>query len=321
MSLGSPKGSASSPAIPSPPRFTALLLTILGLTASIVAGLYQPLSDAQRAEPSFWGRLSAIVGWAYFLAWSVSFYPQVYVNYVRRSVVGLSFDYQLLNLVGFSCYAVFNVSTFFPTSIRDEYESAHGGSSPTVEANDVFFALHAVTLTIVNLLQIYSYERGGQRFSRWSVLVSLTFSIFVAAYAAACAIGDDPTRPRHLLSWLSWSTSLSVIKLIVTCLKYFPQAILNYRRRSTEGWSIANVTLDFAGGVLSVAQAFMDCSLSGDWSSVTGNPVKFGLGFVSIVFDVIFMFQHYVLYPRREDGSLSSESPSSPLLGLATPST
>jgi cystinosin len=39
----------------------------------------------------------------------------------------------------------------------------------------------------------------------------------------------------------------------------------------------------------------------------SGNPVKFGLGNVTLVFDVIFFLQHYVLYrvpaqdPEEED--------------------
>lgn len=32
------------------------------------------------------------------------------------------------------------------------------------------------------------------------------------------------------------------------------QAYMNYRRQSTEGWSIGNVLLDFTGGVLSILQ-------------------------------------------------------------------
>ena len=31
----------------------------------------------------------------------------------------------------------------------------------------------------------------------------------------------------------------------------------------------------------------------------SGNPIKFALGFVSIVYDVLFMVQHYVLYAGR----------------------
>ena len=50
------------------------------------------------------------------------------------------------------------------------------------------------------------------------------------------------------------------------------------------------------GGWLSLAQLCIDSALENDWSGVTGNPVKFGLGNITIVFDIIFMLQHYVLY-------------------------
>ncbi len=32
----------------------------------------------------FLNTLSEIVGWIYFLAWSVSFYPQIYYNWTRK---------------------------------------------------------------------------------------------------------------------------------------------------------------------------------------------------------------------------------------------
>lgn len=35
---------------------------------------------------------------------------------------------------------------------------------------------------------------------------------------------------------------------------------------------------------------------------MTGNPVKFGLGFASMFFDIIFMTQHYILYREPADG-------------------
>jgi hypothetical protein len=88
--------------------------------------------------------------------------------------------------------------------------------------------------------------------------------------------------------------------------KYIPQAVLNYQNKSTVGWSIINVLLDFTGGLLSVAQLLLDGATLG-WSGVIGNPIKFALGFVSIIFDIIFMIQHYVLYTEREEkGSFTS---------------
>ena len=77
--------------------------------------------------------------------------------------------------------------------------------------------------------------------------------------------------------------------------------VANYRRKSTVGWSIGQILCDFVGGVLSVAQLLLDSSLQNDWSGVTGNPAKFMLGNISILFDVVFMVQHYVLYGSREE--------------------
>ena len=87
--------------------------------------------------------------------------------------------------------------------------------------------------------------------------------------------------------------------------KYIPQAWANFQRKSTTGWSINQVLLDVIGGVLSIVQLVIDSSLQSDWSGITGNPVKLGLANVSIIFDVIFMVQHYILYKGskvKEDG-------------------
>ncbi|MCJ1394055.1 hypothetical protein MMC18_006933 [Xylographa bjoerkii] len=90
--------------------------------------------------------------------------------------------------------------------------------------------------------------------------------------------------------------ALGYAKLVITVVKYVPQAWANYKRKSTEGWSIVQILLDITGGVLSITQLLIDSSLQGDWSGVTGNPVKLGLGNVSICFDILFITQHYWLY-------------------------
>ena len=38
-----------------------------------------------------------------------------------------------------------------------------------------------------------------------------------------------------------------------------------------------------------------------DWTSIFGDPTKFGLGLVSILFDLMFMLQHYVLFRSAVD--------------------
>lgn len=76
---------------------------------------------------------------------------------------------------------------------------------------------------------------------------------------------------------------------------------MNYKRKSTIGWSITNILLDFTGGALSLLQMFLLAYNFNDWSSIFGSPTKFGLGFFSIVFDIVFIIQHYVLY-RNNSG-------------------
>ena len=58
--------------------------------------------------------------------------------------------------------------------------------------------------------------------------------------------------------------------------------------------------------MLSLLQLFIDSALQDDWSGLTGNPMKFGLAQVSMVCDVVFLLQHYVLYGPVE-GKMEGE--------------
>lgn len=97
--------------------------------------------------------------------------------------------------------------------------------------------------------------------------------------------------------------AIQYVKLVLTVWKYVPQVIANFRRKSTVGWSIVQQLLDFSGGVLSLLQLVIDSALQADWSGMTGNPVKLGLANISLIFDIMFITQHYVLYgPVAEKG-------------------
>jgi len=249
-----------------------------------------PLSNAGALE-----RVSNLVGWSYFVMWSVSFWPQVLINFRLKSVAGLSFDFVGLNLVGFSCYSVYNCALFFSPSVQRKYEARHGTTGVPVQANDVFFGLHAVAVTLLTVCQMLVFRDAAHSVSR-------PVRLFVAALLATATVSGIVSAAGGL-DVLDWLLTLSYLKLSISLTKYFPQAFLNFRRKSTAGWSIENVLLDFFGGLLSVLQLVLDCSESEDWSGVSGNLVKFALGFTSMVFDVVFLTQHYLLYPHATDGS------------------
>ncbi|KAF9156992.1 hypothetical protein BG015_008495 [Linnemannia schmuckeri] len=225
------------------------------------------------AQGGFGPFLSYLIGWAYFIAWSASFYPQAILNWRRKTVQGLSMDFVHLNVVGFLCYSIFNLSFFFSTEIQEEYKRRNDGQENLVRANDVFFAVHALILSTFTLVQ------------SWVVLV------FIGR--ALSGVGN--------YEWIDILYFLSYIKLVISFIKYCPQVYINWAAKSTVGWSIHNILLDFTGGVLSIGQLILDAYISDDWSGISGDPVKFGLGFLSIAFDLVFITQHYVLYRNRTD--------------------
>ncbi|KAK2815970.1 hypothetical protein Q5P01_026437 [Channa striata] len=246
--------------------------------------------------------ISQVIGWIYFVAWSVSFYPQAWENWRRKSVVGLNFDFVALNLTGFIAYSVFNIGLFWVPYIEEEFLKKNPNGINPVSANDVFFSLHAVLLCLVYISQAAVYERGGQKVSRTALgllAIGWTFA-FISLFLAIAKV----------ITWLDYLYYFSYIKLAVTLIKYVPQAYMNYRRKSTEGWSIGNVLLDFTGGVLSILQMILQSYNNDEWKLIFGDPTKFGLGLFSVVFDILFLAQHYCLYthspqyetvPEQED--------------------
>ena len=78
-----------------------------------------------------------IVGWIYFFAWSISFYPQIFLNFKRRSVIGLNFDFLALNIIGHSCYSVFNLYLYTSHDVQQQYYEKHPHGVLPVLLNDV----------------------------------------------------------------------------------------------------------------------------------------------------------------------------------------
>ncbi|XP_025199144.1 cystinosin homolog isoform X2 [Melanaphis sacchari] len=231
--------------------------------------------------------VSVVVGWIYFVAWSISFYPQMYENWTRKSVVGLNFDFIVLNLVGFILYSMFNVGLWIPEIEKDYIARNPRGLNP-VQLNDIFFSIHAVFATLITVTQCYFYEKGDQQVSR-------TAKSIMSFYALIIAISLVLVYLQKIV-WLDFLYYCSYIKLTITLIKYIPQAVMNYKRKSTIGWSIGNIFLDFTGGLLSILQMIINAYNYNDWASVFGDPTKFGLGLLSVIFDILFFLQHYVFY-------------------------
>ena len=94
--------------------------------------------------------------------------------------------------------------------------------------NDLFFSAHAMLVTSFTIYQCFIYERKEQRVSK--VAISILCSIFLLILL--CILG----AAFHVVSWLTPLIILIVfsnIKLVISFIKYIPQLMLNFRRKST----------------------------------------------------------------------------------------
>jgi cystinosin len=240
--------------------------------------------------------LSIVFGWIYFVAWSISFYGQLIENFRRKSVKGLNFDFEIYNLVGFTGYTIYTVRGYIDDNL----------GTGIVQIQDIFFAAHALLITLITIIQIlYFYDPSDkdQKVSNITITIILVM-IWGAILLVIVENGFEYYDPHvkenrkyifNSLVYLGWC------KVVISLIKYIPQVVSNFRRRSTIGWNIHNILLDFTGGAFSFGQNIIDSfrdefSITSEDQSKGLNIAKYALSIISMLFDIVFMVQHYILF-------------------------
>ncbi|KAJ6112193.1 hypothetical protein N7523_008254 [Penicillium sp. IBT 18751x] len=255
--------------------------------------------------------ISQILGWTYFILWSLSFYPQVLHNHRRRSTDGFSVDFAVLNILGLTAYTVFNACFLFSPVVRAQYAQRHPqGAEPTVQWNDFVYALHGTLICCLIgshflCARFWNFQSKSQR-------VSILALVIIGACVGVVALAILYVWVSPSWEWIDVVYVVGMIKVFLTAVKYTPQAVMNYLRQSTTGLSIVAILLDLMGAALSLMQLVLDSSLQADWSGTTGNIAKLLLGNMTVLFDFIFIIQHFVLYweqPTERKPGLSEHDP------------
>lgn len=254
----------------------------------------EPIYAVSSASHTALDVISIILGWMYFCAWSFSFYGQVIENYRRGKVNGLNINFEVYNLVGFTGYTVYTFWGYFDNKL----------GTGNVQVQDLCFAGHALILTIITIGQvIYYYDKNDPdlKISNFTItlLSVMIWGALVLIFVEQVLKYYDPhesTQKNYIFNSLIY---LGWCKVAISLVKYIPQVISNYRRKSTIGWNIHNILLDITGGVLSFAQNVIDSirgTLDIEGQTPTLNIAKFAISVVAVIFDIIFIVQHYVLY-------------------------
>ncbi|GFZ44083.1 hypothetical protein JCM24511_01804 [Saitozyma sp. JCM 24511] len=275
-----------------------------------------PLADA----------VVAICGVIYFTAWSLSFYPQLILNYRRKTTTGLSPDFIYLNPIGFLALTIWSWGAYFSPLARTQYAARHNGHAPQIAVADLAFSLHALVISSVTLLQVFYYAYRNRNHteidnvSERTRLIPLPHELQGTSKSTAPSSSTRPSIPFQIAitgivvagiisgasvwagrtEWLDWLYFASSVKLFVTLVKYIPQVILNTHLRSVEGFAIENILLDLTGSIFSFAQLVIaSVFIEHDPSGIVANPAKLGLSLIALSFDLVFIVQNYWLYPGK----------------------
>lgn len=284
-----------------------LALAVVHFALACSASSRPPVGTYEKvgAEDETWrspfvGFLYHAFGWTAFFSWSCSFYPQIWENYRTWSVEGISFDFVSFNFIKHSSYGAYNVVLYFSKAVQSQYEEHYKTKTIPVALNDVGFSIHAVLMAMVQICQLCMHERGQQRITFTATMILAVAVLFILINLCIALSGK---RIFGLTSWLGFITAMNHLQLAMTFIKYSPQAYYNWKRKSTEGWSVWAIVLDLAGGVCNLFQILILCWNASDITPLTGDAGKLGLSIETLFFDIIFIFQHYVLYSKRKRGS------------------
>lgn len=156
--------------------------------------------------------VSSILGWTYMLCWSASFYPQPILNFQRKTTLGFSIDFALLNILGMTCYAIYSLALFSNPIVRQQYAHRYPHHpSPTVQLNDVVYSLHGAITTTIIYSQFYTRlwrftPINGLKCSHWSLF--LFWGCIGAVFVAVLAVLSGDAS----LHWL-WLDVVSDLQL------------------------------------------------------------------------------------------------------------
>lgn len=242
--------------------------------------------------------LSHTIGWAYVFIWGLSNYPTIISNIRFKSVQGISIDYMFFNAFGFLLYVLYTGSMYCSPLVREEFKLEVGGY-PLIKLNDLIFGCHNLFTNLIILSQAFfwNFKRNdNQKLSRSAkIIISIIFGYLV--FGGLYIHHNHKWEPvPDSFNWVYIFTSLGLIKIFMSVCKNIPQILYNYNRKSTHGWPILMVWLDFVGAFLSFIQLLLDSYEVGNMMAVFDNLPKFLLAIQVFIADAVFFTQHYWLY-------------------------
>lgn len=205
---------------------------------------------------SVWGTLSTngeTVAYScfqkiFYVAWTAKFYPQLYMNFKRKTTTGLSLDSLYFSLVGYSCFAIYSACTFYEVQVFGQVAN-HNTSLAVFE---LLLLFHAAIVSAILVAQKYYYDgyylsthRGRNSLSRTTNLILTCYFSLNTLYLTL--VGIHISVRAIAVSFNEWIISLVYSAVIFIALRWVPQFFKIRYDKSFKGLSLSSVVLEDIG--------------------------------------------------------------------------
>lgn len=243
-----------------------------------------------------------ILGVIYVTAWSISMYPPLYISWKRKSARAISPDFVLLNLTGYFylvCSLTLQMYKWIP-HLQSNIER------PKLTGFDYCYCLHGFILTVLIASQLFM-SRSVWRFPdthqfRMKPVYKkvLLLSIFLFGVLTLQFTYHNMQSGWDNERTLAYCNNLFLLKISMSLIKYIPQVLHNFERKSMQGFAISGVFLDMTGGIASIVQLIFQILKESEinLSILISNFGKIGLAMVTLIFNTIFISQ-WLLYEKK----------------------
>lgn len=244
-------------------------------------------------------------GWAYAIFWGISFYPTLYLNYTLKTSDSISLDYIVPNILGYFCYCISMYLQLYNADVRTQYQGYFEGKLPLLSNADLFYSFHGMALLLVLASQIFcgntfwkfKNERKSFKIHTLSKMVLMLFLVFAIF---SWKLGDP------VFALLNFAMNLAYFKIIISLIKYIPQVLHNYRRKSMFGISRLQIIFDITGSFFSFAEFYLKSDIP-IVEAIDANRGKVGITCVTSLFATIFLYQMYIYGTSRSEQRLKEK--------------
>lgn len=209
------------------------------------------------------------------------------MNYRLKSSDAISLDSLLLNVIGYWSYFITISLQLFNKKVISDYMQVYK-TKPILSMIDFFYASHCLICVLVTLCQVLYYrilklksyhdpsllllQHSGHRQSKlhitlpqdfkyvWQIVkrISSSTKYLIVLLTILLATSLYQAFVTETLSLLVLTKILTMVKLFINCIKYVPQLLLNYKKKSVKGYPFLSVYFDLAGGTASLCQICID---------------------------------------------------------------